>query len=153
MRAHWLGTLQFSACCRPCYDRLFYMYLETPIRVQEENWLHFRSRRLQMHNDKYNPIATLWNSLWLPLRLYRHRIWSILQHTASITGSASISGHSYRVVPGNIHRTVSYDLHDHLWADRYLLQLLGQSYDPNWNHPWSVDIESSDSFVRWEESQ
>lgn len=153
MWAHWLGTLQFSAYYRSCYDRLCYMYLETPIRVQEENWLHFRSRRLQMHNDKYDPIATLWNSLWLPVRLYRHRIWSILQHASSITGSASISGHSYRVVPGNLHRPVSYNLHDNLWADRCLLQLLGQYYDLVWNLPWFIDIESSDNLVRWKESQ
>ena len=153
MRAHWLGPLQLSACCCPCYDRFCYMHLETRIRVQEENWLRFCSRRLQMHNKKYNQIADCWNILWLPLRLYWHRIGSILQYATRITGCTSISGHSYGVVPGNIHRPVSYDLHDHLWADRSLLQLLGQHYDPDWNLPWSVDIESSNCLVRWKESQ
>ena len=153
MRSHWLGTLQFSACYCACYDRLCHMYLETRIRVQEVNKLYFRSRRLQMHNGKHDLTATCWNSLWLPLCFYRYRIWSILQHTTSISGSASISGHSDRVVPGNFHRPVSYDLHDHLWADWSILQLLDQYYDLNRNLPWSVDIESSHCLVRWKESQ
>ena len=125
MLVHRLGALQLSACSCACYDSIRNCYLETRVRVQEENRLHFCSGRLQMHNDQYNQIANLWHNLWLPLRLNGYRIWGVLQHATSITGPASISGHSYRVVPGNVHRPISYDLHDHLWADRYLLQLPG----------------------------